>query len=52
MTVKVPIRRITLTPNWKFGNTKKQFKKVQTNVTNDFKESKRGIRTGGLAGAQ
>ncbi len=52
MTVKMPIRRITLTLNWKFGNTKKQFKKVQTNVTNDSKESKSGIQTGGLTGAQ
>ena len=48
MTVRVPIRQATLTLNWKFGNTKKQFKKVKTNITNDFKEDKGGIQTGGL----
>ena len=48
MTVRVPIRQAMLTLNWKFGNTKKQFKKVKTNITNDFKEDKGGIQTGGL----
>lgn len=52
MTVKVPIRQIMLSLNWKFGNTKKQFKTVKTNITNDFKEGKSGIQTGGLTGAQ
>lgn len=52
MTVKVPIRQVVLTLNWKFGNTKKQFKKVKTNITNDFMESKGGIQTGEITGAQ
>lgn len=52
MTVKVPIRQITLSLNWKFGNTKKLFTTVKTNITNDFKEDKSGIQTGGLTGGQ
>ncbi len=52
MTVKVPIRQILLSLNWKFGNTKKQFKTVKTNITNDFKEGKSGIQTGGLTGGE
>lgn len=52
MTVKVPIRMAMINLNWKFGNTKKQFKKVKTNITNDFKEGKGGIQTGGLTGEQ
>ena len=52
MTVRVPLRMVMLTLNWKFGNTKKQFKKAKTNITNDFKEEKGGIQTGGLTGAQ
>ncbi len=50
MTVKVPIRQITLSLNWKFGNTKKLFTTAKTNITNDFKEEKSGIQTGGLTG--
>lgn len=51
MTIRVPISQVLLTLNWKFGNTKKQFKKVKTNINNDFKEGKGGLQTGGLAGA-
>lgn len=32
MTVKVPLRQISLTLTWKFGNTKKQFQKVKSNI--------------------
>ncbi len=52
MSIKVPIRMVSLTLNWKFGNTKKQFKTVKTNITNDFKEGSGGIQTGGLTGGQ
>lgn len=52
MTVKVPLRMAVINLNWKFGNTKKQFKTVKTNITNDFKEGSGGIQTGGLTGAQ
>lgn len=52
MIVKVPIRTVMLNLNWKFGNTKKQFKTVKTNITNDFKEGSGGIQTGGLTGGQ
>lgn len=47
MTVKVPLRQISLTLTWKFGNTKKQFKQVKSNIENDFKEEQKGIQTGG-----
>ena len=52
MTIKVPIRTIMVNLNWKFGNTKKQFKKVKTNIVNDFKENSGGIQTGGLTGGE
>ena len=52
MTIKVPIRTIMLNLNWKFGNTKKQFKTVKTNITNDFKEGSGGIQIGGMTGGQ
>lgn len=38
MTVKVPLRQISLTLTWKFGNTKKQFQQAKSNIKNDFQE--------------
>ena len=52
MTVKVPLRQISLTLTWKFGNTKKQFQKVKSNIKNDFQEEKQGIQTGGMNSQQ
>ena len=52
MTVKVPLRQISLTLTWKFGNTKKQFQQRKSNISNDFKEEQQGIQTGGMGGAQ
>lgn len=50
MMVKVPLRQISLTLTWKFGNTKKQFKQYKSNISNDFKEEQQGIQTGGMGG--
>ena len=50
MTVKVPLRQISLTLTWKFGNTKKQFQQAKSNIKNDFQEEKQGIQTGGMSG--
>lgn len=51
MTVKVPLRQISLTLTWKFGNTKKQFQQAKSNISNDFKEEQKGFQTGGMNGA-
>ena len=48
MTIKVPLRQICLTLTWKFGNTKKQFQQVKSNIKNDFQEEQQGIQTGGM----
>ena len=48
MTVRVPLRQLSLTLTWKFGNTKKQFKQVKSNINNDFKEEQKGIQVGGM----
>ena len=48
MTIKVPLRQISLTLTWKFGNTKKQFQQVKSNIKNDFQEEQQGIQTGGM----
>ena len=50
MTVKVPLRQISLTLTWEFGNTKKQFQQAKSNIKNDFQEEKQGIQTGGMNG--
>ena len=50
MMEKVPLRQISLTLTWKFGNTKKQFKQYKSNISNDFKEEQQGIQTGGMGG--
>ena len=50
MTVKVPLRQISLTLTWKFGNTKKQFQQAKSNIKNDFLDEKQGIQTGGMNG--
>lgn len=46
MNIKVPLRQMTLTLTWKFGNTKKQFQPKRSNITNDFKEEKQGLQVG------
>lgn len=50
MMVQVPLRQISMTLTWKFGNTKKQFKQYKSNINNDFKEEEKGIQTGGMSG--
>lgn len=38
--IAFPLRQVGLTVTWKFGNTKKQFRQHQSNITNDFQEKK------------
>ena len=51
MTVKVPLRQISLTLTWKFGNTKKQFQQRKSNINNDFKEEQQGLQMGSMTGS-
>ena len=51
MMVKVPLRQISLTLTWKFGNSKKQFQQRKSNISNDFKEQQQGIQVGGTNGS-
>lgn len=48
--VKVPLRQVSLTLTWKFGNTKKQFQQRKSNINNDFKEGEQGIQVGNVGG--
>lgn len=51
MTAKVPLRQVSLTLTWKFGNTKKQFQQRKSNINNDFKEEQQGFQMGGMTGS-
>lgn len=48
--VKVPLRQVSLTLTWKFGNSKKQFQQRKSNINNDFKEGEQGIQVGNVGG--
>ena len=52
LTAKIPLRLVVVTATWKFGNTKKQFAKAKSNITNDFKEDQKGFQAGGITGQQ
>lgn len=46
--IAFPLRQVGLTVTWKFGNTKKQFRQHQSNITNDFQEKKDDNQMGGV----
>lgn len=50
MSAKVALREIRLSVVWRFGNTKKQFKQIKSNISNDFQEKKEGMQVGGAGG--
>ena len=50
--ISVPLTRITATITWKFGNTKKQFRKHESKVGNDYIEKKNANESIGTAGGR
>ncbi|WP_051617587.1 TonB-dependent receptor domain-containing protein [Prevotella sp. HUN102] len=44
----IPVQQIGLTVTWNFGNTKKQFQKHESKISNDFQEKKNDNQIGGM----
>ena len=46
MNVVIPVRQISLSITWNFGNTKKQYQQHQSKINNDFQEKKNDSQMG------